>query len=239
MYIVSDAHLGCGAESEKAEQELCALLDRALDEKARVVLLGDIFDFWFSYKETVPRGYMRLLGKLAALRDHGLKVDYWTGNHDMWVFDYLERKLGVTMHEEPEMMEIDGKRWLLGHGDGLNPADKEYLLLRKFFRSGVCQWLFTLLPSSLTFAIARKWSGSSRSNHKEKDPKECSAVADYCQRRSELEEIDYCVFGHTHHAEEKILGESGCKYVNTGEWGRTRTYAIYKDGELTLRRWGE
>lgn len=209
-----------------------------------VVLLGDIFDFWFSYREVVPRGHVRLLGKLADLTDSGIAVHYFIGNHDMWLFDYLEKEIGIVMHQDPEYMDFDGKRFLIGHGDGLGHIDKHYDLLKRIFRSRFNQWLFRLLPSSFTFGIAHRWSNHSRGSH---NPEELCYLGDdregivrHCKEELRKGNIDFCVFGHRHTAvmrEIEIATNDGNRkstYVNVGNWIDARNYAVYCDGKIMI-----
>ena len=201
-------------------------------------MLGDIFDFWFSYKNAVPRGYVRLLGKMAQMADKGVEIHFFIGNHDMWLFDYLEKEIGVVMHNEPEIMEIDGKLFLLGHGDGMGNQDRSYNLLKRIFRGPLNQWLFAGVHPNIGFPIAHLWSNSSRKKHKIKysqylgDDKE--GIYIYCKRRQEerilqgLKPIDFFLFGHRHTPVTRTLGDA--TYINVGNWIENRDYAVF-DGE--------
>ena len=207
-----------------------------------LVLLGDIFDFWFTYRYTVPRGHTRLLGKLAELADRGVELHFFIGNHDMWLFDYLEQEMGAVMHDDPEVMDIDGKRFLIGHGDGQGHLDRHYDLLRRVFRSRLNQRLFALLPPSWTFPIANRWSESNKRRHAREDTlhylgDEREGIVRYCKERMAQEHLDYCVFGHRHTPlvrELKVDGGAAASqstvYVNTGDWLFNRNYAVYTFG---------
>ena len=236
VYFITDAHLGSGADSRQREQELCQFLDSIAEEVESLVLLGDLFDFWFSYHWVVPRGHVRLLGKLAQLSDQGVKIHYFIGNHDMWMFDYLEKEIGCTMYDDPAVLTFGDKRFLLGHGDGLGHLDRHYDFLRRIFRSRVNQCLFSLLPERLTFGIATRWSDSSKDKH---DPEnlqflgeEREGIVLYCKERLQHEEIDYCVFGHRHTPVVHNLESS--IYVNVGDWFLHRNYACFDGQQLTL-----
>ena len=240
IYFVSDAHLGSGEDSRQRELELCQWLDSIKGDCKTLLLLGDMFDFWFTYRYTVPRGHTRLLGKLAELADNGVKLHFFLGNHDMWMFDYLEKEMGVVMHDEPEVFEIDGKRFLIGHGDGLGHLDKQFDLLRKVFRSRFNQRLFALLPASWTFPIALRWSDSNKVKHARQDTlrylgDDREGIVLYCKERLEKEHFDYCVFGHRHTPLTMPLTQD-CIYVNTGDWMLNRNYAVYspESGKMTL-----
>ena len=241
LYFISDAHLGAGADSPQRERELCTLLDQMKQDAAMVVFLGDIFDFWFTYRYVVPKGHVRLLGKMAELTDAGIPLHFFIGNHDMWLFDYLKDELGAVMHDEPDTLEFDGKRFLIGHGDGLGHLDHRYDIIRHIFRSRLNQRLFALLPSGLTFGIAHAWSNHSRKGHIKKNPQifeyqgdDREGIVIYCRQRLEKEHFDYCVFGHRHTPMVKEDCLTGSVYVNVGDWLLHRNYAVYHDGTLQL-----
>lgn len=244
VYFVSDAHLGSGADSGERERALCSFLDSIADDCGMLVLLGDMFDFWFSYKHLVPKGGVRLLGRLAAMSDSGIAVHYFTGNHDMWVFDYLEKECGASMHEDVEVMELGGKRFLLGHGDGLGHTDRMFDLWRRMFKSRFNQRLFALLPSALMFPIARRWSDANKRRHVRQGATgylgdEREGIVIYCKQRLREEHLDYCVFGHRHTPLVRHIGEQTL-YVNTGDWLNHRSYAVFdpESGKLDLLSFG-
>lgn len=239
-YFISDAHLGSGSDTKERERQLCEWLDTIRPDCRRLFLLGDMFDFWFTYRHLVPRGHTRLLGRLADMADSGVEVHFFTGNHDMWVFDYLEKECGIVTHEEPAVFDIDGKRFLIGHGDGLGPTDPGFRFIRHFFRSRICQRLFVMLPSRLTFGIAHRWSASNKRLHARQDTlhylgDDREGIVIYCKERLERERFDYCVFGHRHTPLTMPLTDS-CTYLNTGDWLLNRNYAVFspESGELTL-----
>lgn len=258
VYFISDAHLGSGADSRRREVELCRFLDGIKNDCSRLFLLGDMFDFWFTYRYTVPRGHTRLLGKLAELADNGVELHFFIGNHDMWMFDYLEKEMGAVMHSDPEVMEIDGRRFLIGHGDGQGHLDKNYDLLRRIFRSRFNQCLFAMLPASWTFPIANRWSDTNKEKHARQDTlhylgDEREGIVRYCKERLKTEHIDYCVFGHRHtplvrkltvESEERRVEKSATQndasthsslYVNTGDWLLNRNYAVFNPNDNTLK----
>lgn len=239
VVFVSDAHLGSGADSRQRELELCAFLDNIKGDCRQLFLLGDIFDFWFTYRYVVPRGHVRLLGKLAELADSGVEIHFFIGNHDMWLFDYLSDECGIIMHDDPEVFDIDGRRFLIGHGDGLGHLDKSFDRLRSIFRSRLNQRLLTLLPTSWVFSFAHRWSDSNKEKHAREDKlhylgDENEGIVIYCRERMASEHIDYCVFGHRHTPLVMPLAE-GCTYVNTGDWLFNRNYAVYNPTDHSLR----
>lgn len=238
-YFISDAHLGSGADSLQRERELCGFLDGIIAECDTLFLLGDIFDFWFTYRHLVPRGHTRLLGTLARMADQGVKIHFFTGNHDMWLFDYLEKEIGTVMHDGPEVFDIDGKRILVGHGDGLGHLDPSFDFIRHIFRSRINQRLFAMLPSSLTFPIAHRWSDSNKVKHAREDTlhylgEDREGIILYCRERMQTEHFDYCVFGHRH-TPLVIELQSDTHYINTGDWFFNRTYAVYSTQDHSFR----
>src|ERR1700709_2119098 len=164
LYFASDFHLGTGGYTESREREdrLVRWLDMIKADAAEVFLMGDVFDFWFEYKTVVPKGYIRFLGKLAELADAGIKITLFKGNHDMWMFDYFEKELGATIISNELEIERNGKEFFLHHGDGLGPGDGLYKILKKFFRSKLCQWLFARVHPNFGVGIANYWSQKSR-----------------------------------------------------------------------------
>ncbi|MBP5678077.1 MAG: UDP-2,3-diacylglucosamine diphosphatase [Bacteroidales bacterium] len=238
VVFISDAHLGSGPDSRQRERELCAFLDFIKHDCQMLFLLGDMFDFWFTYRHLVPRGHVRLLAKIAEFTDAGIPVHFFTGNHDMWLFDYLEKECGVIMHEEPTVLDIDGRRFLIGHGDGLGHTDRWFDFVRFFFRSRVCQRLFALLPASLTFPIANRWSDSNKLKHERQNTQhylgdDREGIVIYCNQRLQKEHFDYCIFGHRHIPMIKEL--STALYVNTGDWLTRRNYAVYSLEEHSMK----
>ena len=250
VVFISDAHLGSGVDSLDRERQLCAFLDSIKTHTRMLFLLGDMFDFWFTYRHLVPRGHVRLLGKLAELADLGMELHFFIGNHDMWLFDYLEQEMGAVMHNDPEIMLIDGKRFLIGHGDGQGHLDKNYDLLRRIFRSRFNQRLFASLPSGWTFPIARRWSDRNKVKHARQDTlhylgDDREGIVLYCRERLKKEHFDYCVFGHRHtplvrelkvergekkmeiSASQNSASPLSTLYVNTGDWLFNRNYAVY------------
>lgn len=237
-YFITDAHLGSGADSLQREKDMVRWLDAIEPDAERVIMLGDIFDFWFTYKHAVPRGYVRLLGKMVQMADNGVEFHFFIGNHDMWLFDYLEKEIGVVMHDEPEIMEIDGKLFLLGHGDGMGNQDRSYNLLKRVFRGRLNQWLFAGIHPNIGFPIAYAWSGSSRKKHSHKyngyfgDERE--GIFLFCRRfqaermAQGLTPIDFFLFGHRHTPVVRPLGNA--QYINVGNWIENRDYAHF-DGE--------
>ena len=180
IYFASDFHLGTPTleASRQRENDIVRWLNHVSEDAQCIVLLGDIFDFWFEYRHVVPKGFVRLLGKLAQLSDQGIQVVIFTGNHDMWMFDYFPKELGIEVIGQPLSITINSKKFHIGHGDGLGPGDKTYKVLKKVFRSKVCQWLFARLHPNLGMGIAHAWSGESRKSNEKKEEKTISHFHD-------------------------------------------------------------
>lgn len=237
IYFISDIHLGAPALKNNRERELlfAQWLDFIGKDATALYLLGDIFDFWFEYKKVVPRGFTRILGRLADLSDSGVPIHFFTGNHDLWIADYLPGEIGMTLHRNHLITEIKGKKFFLAHGDGLDPGDKAYLFMKKMFTSRRMQWLFSRLHPNFAFYLAHRWSESSRMSNQ--DTKEEFKVKNECMFRFaenylKREWIDYFIFGHRHQmADVEILDDS--RLVILGDWIRNFSYAVF-DGENVI-----
>ena len=240
LYFASDFHLGVPnhAKSLEREKRIIAWLDSIKEDAKSIYLLGDIFDFWFEYKTVVPKGYVRLLAKLANLVDDGIEINIIRGNHDMWMYDYLPTEIGVNILEDKTILSENGKQIFLAHGDGLGPGDLGYKLIKKVFASKICQWLFARLHPNFGIGIAQFWSRKSRIANQEKpDPflgKEKEWLVSYCKRKQNEMDIDYFVFGHRHLPLEIDIDKK-TKYINLGDWIHHNSYAVFDEEELTLK----
>lgn len=235
-YFASDFHLGVDGRLTSAERErqLVAWFNMIQSDAKEIYLVGDLFDFWFEYKHAVPRGHIRLLGKLAELRDAGIPIHIFTGNHDMWLFDYLETELNLTIIRAPIQVNIQGKNFFIGHGDGLGPGDHGYKFLKKIFSNPLCQWLFARLHPNFGIGLASFFSGKSREANHEEDifrGEKNEWLIDYCKRKlTQFPEIDYFVFGHRHLPINWQLPNGKSRYINLGEWVNFNSYAVF-DGQ--------
>lgn len=238
LYFASDFHLGIPdrENSLQREKKIIRWLSAIEDDAAGIFLVGDIFDFWFEYKHTIPKGFTRFLGKLAELTDSGIPVIIFTGNHDMWMFDYLPQELNLTLHRSSVVYEIRGKKVMIGHGDGLGPGDLAYKFYKKIFNNAFCQWLFEWLHPNIGMAVANFWSKKSRSRENENAlNNEAEWLVEYCKKIEEQHHHDYYIFGHRHLASEVSLNGSST-YLNLGEWINQCTFAIYDNGRITLSK---
>ncbi|HEX5000988.1 MAG TPA: UDP-2,3-diacylglucosamine diphosphatase [Bacteroidia bacterium] len=240
IYFISDFHLGAPdpVKSLEREKRIVRWLEMIKNEAAEIYLLGDVFDFWFEYKRVVPRGYVRLLGKLAELSDAGVKIHYFTGNHDMWVFDYLPAEIGMTLYRKPVTRTINGKTFYIGHGDGLGPGDHSYKFIKKVFANPVCQWLFARLHPNFGIGLANYFSRKSRIATGTADEKflgeENEWLVIYSKEILQKEHFDFFIFGHRHLPIDMPLPE-GSRYLNLGEWINHNTYAEFDGTSLLLK----
>lgn len=197
IYFASDFHFGVPTYEASLQREKLVVqwLDEMSADADAIYLVGDIFDFWFEYKEAIPKGFVRFLGKIAELTDKGIAIHFFTGNHDMWMFGYLEKELNVTIHREPIVLEVNGKKLLVGHGDGLGPGDKGYKFIKKVFSNRFFQWCFARLHPNFGIGIANYFSRSSRAATGETDEKflgkENEWLAIYAEEYIQNEQIDY------------------------------------------------
>jgi UDP-2,3-diacylglucosamine hydrolase len=240
VFFASDFHLGApDTETSKIrEEKIIRWLDSIEKDAAALFLVGDVFDFWFEYDKVIPKGFIRFLGKIAALRDRGLPIIFFTGNHDLWMKDYFTKELGIPVYSHPIQIEINRKKFLIGHGDGLGPGDSKYKVLKKVFTNEVCQWMFKWLHPDIGIRLAQKWSGSSRITNQKKDEDhfkgEDEWLWQYCKQVEQQMHHDFYVFGHRHLPLELPVGKHG-KYINLGEWVRQYTYGEFDGEEMSLK----
>jgi UDP-2,3-diacylglucosamine hydrolase len=239
IYFASDFHLGTDSygPSRDREARLVRWFDSIKHDAAELFLMGDVFEFWFEYKTVIPRGYIRFLGKLAELTDAGVKLYLFKGNHDMWMFNYFTEQLGATIISNELVIERGGKKFYLHHGDGLGPGDNSYKLLKKVFRSALCQWLFARLHPNFGIGIAGAWSQGSREAHlKKPDLKtgEHEWLVIYSRELLKTTHYDYFIYGHRHMPMQVQLAPTSV-YINLGEWLTFNSYAVFDGHELKLQ----
>jgi UDP-2,3-diacylglucosamine hydrolase len=241
VYFASDFHLGVPnkAHSLLREKKLVKWLSTIEQDAQHIFLVGDIFDFWFEYKTVVPRGYTRLLGKLASMVDNGIKIHYFTGNHDMWTFGYLEEELGVKLYRNPIEININNQLFYIGHGDGLGPGDNGYKFIKKVFASPISQWLFARLHPNFAIGLANFWSGKSRAANGPVDEiflgedKEWLII--YCKEVLQKKHYNYFVFGHRHLLLNISL-QNNSRYINLGDWFKKPHCAVFDGLSLQLKQ---
>lgn len=241
IYFASDFHLGVPTlEISLAREKLvCKWLDAIKHDAEEIYLVGDIFDFWYEYKYTIPKGQTRLLGKIAEITDSGIPVHFFTGNHDLWMKDYFKEELNVQIHHEPVTRTFNNKVFLIGHGDGLGLGDGGYKLLKKIFTSPISKWLYSRLHPNLAFYIAKRSSKRSRINTGDRDEKflgeENEWLFLYCRDYLKTHKVDYFIFGHRH-LPLTLNVDNKATYINLGEWINYHTYAVFDGEKLELKK---
>lgn len=238
VFFASDFHLGVPDHKSSIEREkkIVRWLRSIEDDASAIFLVGDIFDFWFEYRYTVPKGFIRIQGKLAELRDRGIPIFLFTGNHDMWMFRYFSKELDIPVIREPIEVQVAGKKILIGHGDGLGPGDYTYKIIKKVFANKACQWLFSITPSWIGMGIAHYWSKKSRlANNRKKEEflGDDEWLLQYCRQVQSHKHYDYYIFGHRHLPLDIPVTEDS-RYINLGEWVNFHTYAVFDGSDIKL-----
>ncbi|HLK96304.1 MAG TPA: UDP-2,3-diacylglucosamine diphosphatase [Hymenobacter sp.] len=243
VYFASDFHLGTPTpeQSRLRERAVVAWLDGIRSHAEVIFLVGDIFDFWFEYKRSIPKGFIRLQGKLAELTDAGTRVVLFTGNHDMWMSDYFTQEMGIPVYREPRRYTIGNKQFMIGHGDGLGPGDYIYKRLKVLFESRLARRLFRYLHPDVGIKLAQMWSQRSRISNLEKGEEEFLGddrewLMHYCREVETQQHHDYYIFGHRHLPLDRPVSENS-RYVNLGEWVSAKTYAVFDGFDLQLKTW--
>ena len=240
IYFLSDFHLGApnAQQSLIREKKIIAFLEEIKKDAAQIFIVGDLFDFWYEYKMVVPKGYVRILGKLAEITDSGIPIHFFVGNHDMWMKNYFQQELNIPVYFEPVPFEFNGKKFLIGHGDGLGPDDHGYKFIKKIFRNKVCQWLFGILPPQIGMGIANYFSRKSRAQTGQTDEfflgedKEWLII--YCKEILQQQHYDFFIFGHRHLPINFNLPASSL-YINLGDWIKYDSYAVFDGEHLELK----
>ena len=242
VYFLSDFHLGApnDTESRKREDRLVRFLQDARKDAGIIFIVGDIFDFWFEYKTVVPKGFVRILGTLAQIADEGIQLHIFTGNHDLWMQDYLSKELNAKLYFEPQTFTIQNKQFLIGHGDGLGPGDEGYKRLKKIFTNPICQWLFRWLHPDAGIQLANCFSRKSRAKTGNADElflgEDKEWLILYTKEKAKTMAVDYFIFGHRHYAIDLKISDKS-RYINLGDWIRLNTYAVFDGTDLQLLTW--
>lgn len=242
IFLASDFHLGVPDyhTSLEREKKIIRWLNYIEPKASEIYLVGDIFDFWFEYSQTIPKGFVRLQGKIAELTDKGIPVHIFTGNHDMWIFDYLPKELGVTLYRDPIERTWFGKKVFIGHGDGLGPGDPGYKFLKRIFRSALCQWAFARLHPNFGIWLAHKSSKTSRAATGMKDEKfhgkEKEWLYQFCLNKLKNDDIDLFIFGHRHLPID-IQISANSRYLNLGDWLNYNTFLEIGPKFISLQSW--
>lgn len=242
IYFASDQHFGAPTPELSAprEQRFVKWLDEIKHDADVLFLVGDLFDFWFEYKTVVPRGFVRVLGKLAELKEHGIEIHFFVGNHDLWMDDYFEKELGIPVYHRPQEFTFNGKSFLIGHGDGLGPGDKGYKRMKKVFTNPVSKWLFRWLHPDVGVKLAQYLSVKNKLISGDEDVKflgeENEWLVLYSKRKLETKHYDYLIFGHRHLPMVIKVGPDS-EYVNLGDWIIYFTYAVFEGNTLELKKY--
>lgn len=238
-YFISDLHLGASYIKNPREHEwhIVDFLHQIASDCSRLVLLGDILDYWWEYRTVVPRGFVRFFGALASLADAGVEIVWFKGNHDIWIFDYLPNEIGLKVHDGTMVTEIDGKKFLLEHGDGVGRLPWSFRKLRALFRCRIAQKLYASLHPRWTIGFAHSWSSHSRKQggytpSARAGDNLIKFANDY--NSSADDKIDYFIFGHCHTLVDEELSEGG-RIVVIGDWINKFSYAVWDGENLCLK----
>ncbi|NVN94476.1 MAG: UDP-2,3-diacylglucosamine diphosphatase [Bacteroidetes bacterium] len=240
IYFISDSHLGVPdyESSLKREKLMVKWLDEVKKDATEIYLLGDIFDFWFEYKTVVPKGYVRLLGKLAEISDAGIKLNYFTGNHDMWIYDYFHKELNANIYKEPIQQTYGNFKFYIGHGDGLGPDDHGYKFIKKIFSNRFNQWLFARLHPNFGIGLALYFSRKSRIANGNTDEiflgEDKERLIVYAKEILQKEHFDFFIFGHRHLPLDIKIAENS-RYLNIGDWVKSFSYIVFDGEKLDLK----
>lgn len=240
IYFASDFHLGVDAleTSVEREKKIVRWLDSIQDEMSALYLVGDVFDHWYEYKRTVPKGFIRLFGKLMELRDSGIPIYFFTGNHDMWMFRYFEEEFGIPIYRESIIREIGGKRFFIGHGDGLGPGDYGYKFIKNVFNHPFNQWAFGWIHPDIGLKMMRFFSVKSRQYTGEEAPfvgSDKEWLVQFAESDIKSNDIDYYIFGHRHLPIDYTLSNGHTRYINIGEWMYASSYGVWDGKDMDIR----
>lgn len=244
IYFASDFHFGIPNHESSLirEKKFVRWLDMIKKDATHIFLLGDIFDFWFEYDTAVPKGYVRLLGKIAEITDSGIPVHIFRGNHDIWAFDYFKKELNCELYRKPVIKEFDGKKFFLAHGDGLGPGDTGYKMMKKIFEYKPNQFLFKWLHPDIGSRMGLYFSKKSRLasiNKYMKKPEKIKIqderLMHYAKRKiTQFPEVDYFVFGHRHIPLQEKIGDKS-ELIILGDWLFLFSYAVFENGNMSLK----
>ncbi len=240
IYFIGDSHLGVPNYETSLEREklMVKWLDEVKKDATEIYLLGDIFDFWFEYKTVVPKGFVRLLGKLAELSDAGIILNYFTGNHDMWIYDYFSKELNANIYKNPIQKTYGNYKFYIGHGDGLGPDDHGYKFIKKVFSNRFNQWLFARLHPNFGIGLALYFSRKSRVANGNTDEvflgEENERLIVYAKEILQQEHFDFFIFGHRHFPLDIKIAEHS-RYLNIGDWVKNFSYIEFDGEKLSLK----
>jgi len=244
VYFASDQHLGAPTReaSLPREKKFVAWLDEVKHDAAAIFILGDLFDFWFEYKKVVPKGFVRVLGKLAEIRDSGIPIYFFVGNHDLWMHDYFGTELNIPVFHDNKEFTFNGKQFLIGHGDGKGPGDKGYKRMKKVFTNSFSKWLFRWIHPDLGVSLAQYLSVKNKLISGDSDVtflgEDKEWLIQYSKRKLESQHYDFLIFGHRHLPMVVKVGENS-SYVNLGDWISYFTYGVFDGTSFELLEYGK
>lgn len=239
IYFASDFHLGVDAleTSIQREKKIVRWLDSIHSDVGALYLVGDVFDHWYEYKKTVPKGFIRLFGKLLEMRDDDIPIYFFTGNHDMWMFRYFEDEFGIPILRSPIQKTLDGKQFYIGHGDGLGPGDYGYKTIKKIFNNPICQWAYGWVHPDIGLRMMRFFSVKSRAYTGESSPfttPEREWLVQFAEEHLQSNSVDYYVFGHRHLPIDYLLSNGRSRYINLGEWMYASSYGVWDGKDMQV-----
>jgi UDP-2,3-diacylglucosamine hydrolase len=241
IYFLSDAHLGLPPQEKSLAREklLVQWLNEVSSDAKAIYLLGDIFDYWFEYKKVVPKGFTRFLGKISELCDAGIEINIFTGNHDVWMFDYLPQETGVNVFRQAIKRNFNGKIFYMAHGDGLGPGERSYKILKKIFTSKILQWMYARIHPNAATGFAHLWSRRSRFSKGNYVPflgEEKEHLISHSKKVLEEEYFDYFIYGHRHVPIDIKIGQSS-RVIYLGDWFINFTFAVFDGKEMALKKY--
>jgi len=242
IYFASDNHLGAPSNdiSRVREKKFVNWLDFIKKDASSIFLLGDLFDFWFEYKTVVPKGFTRVLGKLAEISDLGIKINFFVGNHDLWMRDYFQKELGIEVHHKPLTTQINESKFFLAHGDGLGPGDHGYKLMKKVFINPLSKWIFSWIHPDIGMSLGKYLSQKNKLISGDKNVKflgeQKEPLVVFSKAKLKEQHFDYLIFGHRHIPIEIPLNEKA-NYINLGDWFKSYTYGVFDGKKFELKVW--
>ncbi len=240
IYFASDQHFGAPTPESSflREKKFISWLDEVKIDAEAIFLLGDLFDFWFEYKTVVPKGFIRVLGKLAEIKDLGIPIYFFVGNHDLWMHDYFEKELQIPVYFDNKEFTFGDKTFLIGHGDGKGPGDKGYKRMKKVFIHPLSKWLYRWLHPDIGMRLAQYLSVKNKLISGDSDVQflgeDNEWLVLYSKRKLETKHYNYLIFGHRHLPMVLSVGENS-EYVNLGDWISYFTYGVFDGTTFELK----
>ncbi|MBN2664630.1 MAG: UDP-2,3-diacylglucosamine diphosphatase [Bacteroidales bacterium] len=240
IYFLSDLHIGLPnfEKNIPREKKIVKFLSQIQKNATEIYFLGDVFEFWYEWKYVIPKHFSRFFGKLSELSDAGIKLHYFTGNHDIWAFGYFKTEFGMEIYPKPHEITLGDKKIYLAHGDGLGPGDKMYKILKKFFTNKFFQWCFSnLLHPNLAYKIALQISYHRNACNKNPEFKaEKEWLIQYAYNMELTQHFDYYIFGHRHIPIDYKIN-TNASVIMLGDWIKNFTYAVWENNTISLKKY--